>query len=67
MNKELYVALQKCKDVKEIMALTKSKGIVLTEEKAGQVFEYFHGRELTDEELDQIVGGGSGEVRLRWW
>lgn len=57
IDKELFVALQNCKDAKEIMALTMSKGINLTEEQAGKVFEYFQDRELTDEELEQIVGG----------
>lgn len=58
-DKELYVALINCKDAKEIMALTKSKGVTLTEEEAGKVYAMLSGEELTDEETDIVVGGVS--------
>lgn len=57
LNKEILTALMNCKDVKEVMALAKTKGINLNEEQAGKVFASTHGEELTDEELDMIVGG----------
>ena len=50
---ELYA----CKDVKEVMALAKIKGIDLTEEQAGKIFVFTQREELTDEELDQLTGG----------
>lgn len=57
LNKEIFTALENCKDAKEVMALAKTKGINLNEEQAGKVFASTHGEELTDEELDMIVGG----------
>lgn len=57
LNTEILTALMNCKDVKEVMAFAKTKGIDLNEEQANKVFASTHGEELTDEELDMIVGG----------
>lgn len=58
LNKEILTALMNCKDAKEVMAFAKTKGIDLNEEQTNKVFASTHGEELTDEEMDMIVGGG---------
>ena len=40
------------------MALAKENGVMLSEKDAERVCEMFNSEALTDEELDQIVGGG---------
>ena len=60
LNKEILTALMNCKDAKDVMALAKTKGIDLNEEQAGKVFASTHSEELTDEEMDMIVGGWGG-------
>lgn len=60
LNKEILTALMNCKDAKDVMALAKTKGIDLNEEQAGKVFASTHSEELTDEEMDMIVGGYTG-------
>ena len=57
LNKEILAALENCKDPKEVMALAKTKGIDLNEEQAAKLFACTHNEELTDEELEQVVGG----------
>ena len=56
-NKELMTALEGCKDAKEIVALAKANGVTLSEEKAERICEILNSEELTDEELDMVVGG----------
>ena len=60
LNKEILAALENCKDTKDVMALAKTKGIDLNEEQANKVFASTHSEELTDEEMDMIVGGWNG-------
>lgn len=56
-NKELMTALEGCKDAKEIVALAKANGVTLSEKDAERVCEILNSEELTDEELDMVVGG----------
>lgn len=56
-NKELMTALEGCKDAKEVVALAKANGVTLSEEKAERICEILNSEELTDEELDMVVGG----------
>ena len=58
LNADFLNDLYACKDVNGVIALAKTKGIDLTEEQAGKIFAYTQREELTDEELDQITGGG---------
>ena len=64
LNKEILAALENCKDTKDVMALAKTKGIDLNEEQAGKVFASTHKEELTDKEMDMIVGGGYGTTPI---
>lgn len=57
LNQEMISALQKCKDAKAIMSLAKSKGVEISEEEAGKIFDALQNEELTDEELEKVVGG----------
>lgn len=65
LNKEILAALENCKDAKEVMALAKSRGVDLNEEQANKVFASTHKEELTDEEMDMIVGGCYGASTTR--
>ena len=63
LNADFLNDLYACKDVHGVIVLAKTKGIDLTEEQAGKVFESFQGRELTDEELEQVTGGAGAPGR----
>ena len=58
LNKEILTTLESCKDAHEIVALAKTKGITLSEEQANKIFNATHNEELSDEEMDIMVGGG---------
>ncbi|MBQ0107679.1 MAG: hypothetical protein KBS34_00865 [Phascolarctobacterium sp.] len=60
LNSEVLTALGNCKDAKEVVALAKSKGIDLTEEKAGKLLALVQNDKLSDEDLGNVVGGGCG-------
>ncbi len=57
LNEKVIAALQGCKDAKEVVALAKSKGIDLTEEKAAKIFGLVQNDKLSDEDLGKVVGG----------
>ena len=59
-NKELMTALEGCKDAKEVVALAKENGVMLSEKDAERVCEILNSEELTEEELDMVVGGATG-------
>ncbi|MBQ0107678.1 MAG: hypothetical protein KBS34_00860 [Phascolarctobacterium sp.] len=61
LNEEVIAALQGCKDAKEVVALAKSKGIELTEEKAGKLLALMQNDKLSDEDLGKVVGGGCSD------
>ena len=60
MNKELLAKAKEMKTPDELMSLAKENGIEMTEESAKAYFEQLHPKtgELTDDELDNIAGGG---------
>ena len=60
LNKELLTKAKAAKTVGELMALAKENGTELTEESAKAYFEQLHPKtgELSDEELDNVAGGG---------
>ena len=60
MNKELVTKAKEAKNTAELIALGKENGIDLTEENAQTLYDYLHPKtgELSDEELDNVAGGG---------
>ena len=64
---ELILQAKAAKTSAELLALAKENGIELTEESAAAYFDRFHkSGELSDEELDNVAGGGcyAGDGRL---
>lgn len=57
---EIAAKARKAKSAEELLALAKENGMDdVTEESAAAYFEYFHkSGELSDEELDNVAGGG---------
>ena len=70
LDEKIIAALQGCKDAKEVVALAKSKGIDLSEEKAGKLLKFVQNDKLSDEELGMVVGGCNapcdGQCTLDW-
>ena len=60
MNKELLAKAKEMKTPEELMSLAKENGIELTEESAKAYFDRLHPQtgELSDDELDNVAGGG---------
>ena len=62
INQELLAKAKEAKTVEEFMALAKENNIELTEEKAKEYFSKLHSEtgEISDDELDNVSGGGCG-------
>ena len=60
MNKELLAKAKETKTPEELLALAKENGAELTEESAKAYFDRLHPQtgELSDDELDNVAGGG---------
>ena len=60
MEKELIAKAKETTTVEELMTLAKENGIRLTEEEAKTYFAKLHPAtgELSDDELDNVAGGG---------
>ena len=60
MNKELLAKAKEAKNPEELMSLAKENGVELTEECAKAYFEQLNPKtgELSDDELDNVAGGG---------
>lgn len=60
LSKELLAKARETKTAEELLALAKENGIALTGEEATSCFERLHPKdgELSDEELDNVAGGG---------
>ena len=60
MNEEMITKAKEAKSVEELIALAKENGIELTEEDAKMYFEQLSAKkgELSDDELDNVAGGG---------
>lgn len=59
MNEELIVKARSAKSAEELLALAKENGTELTAEEANAYFEQLSkSGELSDEELDNVSGGG---------
>lgn len=61
INEEIIAKAKQVKSVEELIALAKEHDFELTQEEAGEYFEALNQRtgELSDEELDNVAGGGS--------
>ena len=60
MEQELIAKAKEAKTVEELMALAKENNVAITEEDAKMYFEVLHPKtgELSDDELDNVAGGG---------
>ena len=60
MEKDLLVKAKQAKNPEELMSLAKENGIEMTEESAKAYFEQLNPKtgELSDDELDNVAGGG---------
>ncbi len=58
-HKEMFEKAKEAKSVEELMSLAKENGMELSKESATAYFEEMHkSGELSDEELDNVAGGG---------
>ena len=61
ITKELLEKAKTAKSAEELLAMAKAEKIELTEEEAAKAFEELNKNgELSDEELDNVAGGGGG-------
>ena len=61
ISKELLEKAKTAKSAEELLAMAKAEHIELTEEQAAKAFEELNKiGELSDEELDNVAGGGGG-------
>ena len=59
MNQELLEKVKEAKSAEELLSLAKENGVELTEDEAAGYFAQLHkSGELSDEELDNVAGGG---------
>ena len=60
MSKELLAKAKEAKTPEELMAFAKENNMEMTEESAKAYFDLIHPKtgEITDEELDNVSGGG---------
>ncbi len=67
LNKELIQKAKEAKSPEELMSLAKDNGVEMTGESATAYFEQLNrsAGELSDEELDNVAGGGCQDVNRR--
>ena len=60
LNHELIEKAKSAKDAEELLAMAKENGEEMTEESAKAYFDMLHQKqgEMTDDELDNVSGGG---------
>ena len=63
MNKELFEKVKSAKSAEELLTLAKENNIEMTVEDATKIFSKLNSpdSELSDDELDNVSGGGCGE------
>ncbi len=65
MNEAMMIKAREAKNAAELIELAKSENIELTEEKAQKLFAQLHAEnELSDDELDNIAGGGCNDTTI---
>lgn len=67
LNQELIQKAKAAKTPEELMALAKENGVEMTGESANTYFEQLNptADELSDEELDNVAGGGCQDVNRK--
>ena len=68
MNQELITKAKAAKSVEELLELAKSSNVELSEEQAKEYFAKLNPTkgELSDDELDDVSGGGCGESKTKY-
>lgn len=63
LNNELIEKAKQAKSAEEILALAKENGVSMTEEQAKTAYAKFHpvSGEMSDDELENVAGGGCGQ------
>ena len=70
MNEEMLKKLTGVKSPEEVLAIAKEYGTELTQEQAQELFDRIKAAkngELTDEDLDAVVGGGIVDSVKEWF
>ena len=63
MNQQILSILQNCKNAQQVISMAKTKGLNLSEEQAGKIFEMFQNDRLSDDVLEKVTGGQSYPTR----
>ena len=68
MNQELITKAKAAKSVEELLELAKASNVELSEEQAKDYFAKLNPTkgELSDDELDDVSGGGCGESKTKY-
>lgn len=68
MNQELIIKAKAAKSVEELLELAKASNVELSEEQAKDYFAKLNPikGELSDDELDDVSGGGCGESKTKY-
>ena len=68
MNQELIKKAKAAKSVEELLELAKASNVELSEEQAKEYFAKLNPTkgELSDDELDDVSGGGCGESKTKY-
>ena len=68
MNQELITKAKAAKSVEELLELAKASNVELSEEQAKAYFAKLNPTkgELSDDELDDVSGGGCGESKTKY-
>ena len=68
MNQELIIKAKAAKSVEELLELAKASNVELSEEQAKDYFAKLNPTkgELSDDELDDVSGGGCGESKTKY-
>ena len=68
MNQELIIKAQAAKSVEQLLELAKASNVELSEEQAKEYFAKLNPTkgELSDDELDDVSGGGCGESKTKY-
>ena len=68
MNQELITKAKAAKSVEDLLELAKASNVELSEEQAKEYFAKLNPTkgELSDDELDDVSGGGCGESKTKY-
>ena len=68
MNQELIIKAKAAKSVEELLELAKASNVELSEEQAKEYFAKLNPTkgELSDDELDDVSGGGCEESKTKY-